>query len=252
MLSKIRRLYHYYAQAHHIPRNPLALVRMVEFAFLFAFEERATADTFLREAQTGDIVVMVSDNVYSWLQTFFTGSYASHVGVCYRDGKGRLFIYESTFKESGIRDEITEREKDGPMLVDAETRLRHYLENDGFSFRWRRLVLPPGMTHAALAAPMRRFMNAHKFDAFDSNVVRLINGASATWLPFASLLGLDANDPQRIFCSRLAAQLYITLGLLRHERAAEHYSPSDWTSQRHNLALQEGVGLTAECVVYYY
>ena len=252
MLSKLRRLYHYYAQAHHVPRNPLALVRMVEFAVLFAFEERATADAFLREAQTGDIVVMVSDNVYSWLQTFFTGSYASHVGVCYRDEAGRLFIYESTFKEPGIVDAITGREKDGPMLVDAETRLRRYLEHDGFSFRWRRLHLPEGLEAAALARPMRKFMRAHKFDAFDSNVVRLINGASATWLPGAGLLGLDAPDPHRIFCSRLVAQLYICLGLLRHERPAEHYSPSDWTSQRHNLALQEGVGLSAEHVVYYY
>lgn len=252
MLSKIKRLYHYYAQAHHVPKNPLALVRMVEFAVLFAFEERAAADVFLREAQTGDIVLMVSDNVYSWMQTFFTGSYASHVGVCYRDERGRLFIYESTFKEEGIVDHITGREKDGPMLVDAEARLRHYLEHDGFSFRWRRLHLPDGLTPAMLARPMTKFMRAHKFDAFDSNVVRLINGASATWLPGGAWLGLGEPDPHRIFCSRLVAQLYIALGLLRHQRPAEHYSPSDWTAQRHNLALKDDVGLSGEHIVYYY
>ena len=252
MLSKIKRLYHYYVQAHHVPRNPLALVRMVEFAVLFAFEERATAETFLQEAQTGDIVLMVADNVYSWLQTFFTGSYASHVGVCYRDEHGRLFIYESTFKEAGIVDQITGMEKSGPMLIDAETRLRHYLENDGFSFRWRRLHLPDGLRPEMLARPMRKFMRSHKFDEFDMNVVRLINGASATWLPGASWLGLDAPDPHRVFCSRIVAQLYIALGLLRPARSAEHYSPSDWTSKRHNLALQDGVGLSAESVVYYY
>jgi hypothetical protein len=252
MIAKIKRLYHYYAQAHHVPRSPLAVVRMVEFAVLLAGEDRATDAEFLREAQTGDIVVMVSDCFYSWVQTFWTSSYASHVGVCFRDERGRLFIYESTHQEKGIVDEVTGREKDGPMLIDAETRLRHYLEHDGFSFRWRRLRLPPGLSADALVRPMRKFMNLHKFDAFDANPARLIQGASATWLPGASWLGFDRPDPHRIFCSRLVAQLYISLGLLRPERPASEYSPSDWTSQRHNLALQDGVGLSGEHVVYYY
>lgn len=243
-------MYHYYLLAHHVPRNPLQIMRLLEFGVLLAHEKRESLDDFLKTAQTGDILVMVSDNFYSWLQMFFTDSYASHVAMVYRDEHDRVYIYESTLKEKGIIDEITGREKDGPMLVDAEKRIRDAYAHGQLAIRVRHLRLPPGVTHEMLAPIMFKYMKKHRNDRFDSNVVRLINGASYNWLPFSSWLGLNRPDPHKIFCSQMAADLYMKMGLMRTERAPNEYSPSDWTDNGHNLLLQHGVGLYRERAIW--
>lgn len=250
MIRWLKELYYYYLLAHHIPRNPLQILRLLEMGVLLRHEKRESLDEFLEKAQTGDILVMVSDNFYSWLQMFFTDSYASHVAMVYRDEDDHVYIYESTLKEEGIVDVLTGREKDGPMLVDARHRITDAYAKGQLAIRVRHLILPEGMTHAMLRPIMHKYMLCHKSDRFDSNVVRLINGASAHWLPFASWLGLDRPDPHKIFCSQMAAQLYMKMGLMRTDREAREYSPSDWTDRRHNLLLQDDVGLYEERAIW--
>lgn len=246
MLRWLQDLYYYYLLAHHIPRSPLQMLRLLEMGVLLRHQKRESLDEFLEKAQTGDILVMVSDNFYSWLQMFFTDSYASHVAMVYRDEDDHVYIYESTLKEKGIVDVITGREKDGPMLVDARHRITDAYDKGQLAIRVRHLELPPGITHDMLGRTMRKFMRRHRKNGFDSNPVRLINGASAHWLPFASWLGLDRPDPHKIFCSQMAARLYMKMGLMHKDREAGEYSPSDWTEHGHNLLLQDGVKLYPE------
>lgn len=231
-------------QTHHVPHNLPGILRMLEFGLLMRNTETVMLEDFLREAQTGDILLMTSDNIPSFIQTVSTWSTASHVAILYRDADGPdgLWIYESTPKEEGFVDRITGVVKGGPMCVPAEKRIRHYLDEVGFSIRWRRNSAA-GMRHNRT---IERIMYRYKDHKFDADPISLTEGASVSAVWLFRLFGIGGKKPETTFCSELVSVCLMEMGCISRNRPACHYSPSDYTEAGHNVTLLPGCGLSTE------
>jgi hypothetical protein len=231
-------------QTHHVPHNLPGLLRMIEFGLLMRNTEVVMLEDFLLKAQTGDILVMTSDNIPSFIQTFSTWSTASHVALLYRDAEGPagLWIYESTPREDGFIDRVTGKTKSGPMCVPAEKRIRHYLDEVGFSIRWRSNTAG-GMRHNRT---IERIMQRYKDYKFDADPISLTEGVSESAVWLLRLLGIGGKKPGTAFCSELVSVCLMEMQCLSRNRPACHYSPSDYTEAGHNVTLLPGCGLSTE------
>ena len=252
MFERIKRAAISIFQTRHMPWNPLLAARVIVFSVLMMFEDRVTLDDFLRDAQTGDVVVMISDSFMSFMQTFWTSGYASHVGIVYRKKSGRVLIYESTLREDGIVDELTGTVKSGPMLIDGATRIKRYLDEHGFSVRWRRVHHSMPDTKRGVRRALRRYMKEHTHYKFEDGVAPLLFARADHLRGLPIFNRSEGVRPGHIFCSMLMAENYTKFGWLHPDRHPSTYCPSDFCEYTQNLPLINGVMLGPEQRVFYY
>ena len=261
-------------QTHHWTWNPLTLGRIAWRATVAtiaslrgAGPDYISIDEFLTTARTGDAVLFESDGLYSWLQTFWTGSTASHVAVVVVDANGEVYFLESTYAEKGVVNVITNETKSGPMLVRAADRIHHYLNHVGFVVRLRRMWIADEAlddTHKKTDANSRcrgdwaevAFELARQKQAvpFNANVEDLMAGSIPTMRLFLRSTGLEAlvpKGPGGEFCAELAAEFYMAVGAMMHARPQNQFAPKDFTEAAYNLPMASGFGFYRPQWIFY-
>lgn len=224
-------------------------------------------EKFMQTCKTGDLLLMESDGIAAWMQTWWTGSTASHVAVVVVGEDNEVYIYESTFAEPGVVDVITNTEKSGPMLVRADERIHHYLLHVGFVIRHRPMWRAdeecdqnPKKLDAntrcrgnwtAIAFELAR----HRANvSFDSNIVDLLSASIPTIRLFMRSLGLSyffTQHGQGEFCAEVAAEFYMAVGAMRSSRRAKRFSPKDFTESAYNLPMNNGFGFYPANWIFY-
>ena len=252
-------------QTHHWSWNPLTIGRIVwraivaTIALLFGKGIKCiTLEEFLSTCRTGDILLMESDGLFSWLQTWWTGSTASHVALVVVDEYGDVFLLESTYSEHGIPNVVTGHPKSGPMLVSAGLRIHHYLTRVGFAMRYRRMWVAgetvdvpkktdEGSSRCRGVWTELAFRMAHEKASvpFDSNVVDLMAGSIPTMRLFVDMLVpsfLMSKHGEGEFCAELVAEFYQRAGAMMPLRHPKLFSPKDFTEHGYNLPMNPTFG----------
>lgn len=253
-------------QTHHWSWNPLTIGRIVWRAVIatiaMAFGKGPgfiTLEDFLATCRTGDVLLMESDGFFSWMQTWWTGSTASHVAVVVVDRSGDVFLLESTYAEKGIPNVITGLPKSGPMLVPAGQRIHLYLTHVGFSMRYRRMWIAGENLDASpkktdnIDARCRGDWTSVAYQMarekenvpFDSNVVDLMAGSIPTIRLFVNMLipsFLMNKHGVGEFCAELAAEFHQRVGAMLPSRSPKKFAPKDYTEHGYNLPMKDGFG----------
>jgi hypothetical protein len=252
-------------QTHHWSWNPLTVGRIAwraviaTIAMLFGKGPQCiTIEEFLATCRTGDLLLMESDGLFSWMQTWWTGSTASHVALVVVDENEDVFLLESTYSETGVPNIVTGQPKSGPMLVSAGLRIHHYLTRIGFAMRYRRMWVAeeaPDMPKKTdnvssrcrgnwtrLAFQMAR----EKANVpFNSNVFDLMDGSVPTIRLFADMLipsFIMAKHGKGEFCAELVAEFYQRAGAMFPLRPPNRFAPKDFTEHGYNLPMDRAFG----------
>lgn len=188
--------------------------------------------------QTGDIVLFHGVLRESrWIEAFEDSQW-SHVGMVVRipqyDGP---VLWESNTLVN-LPDVELHKAKTGPMLVPLYDRLKTDLDNRcDVMFAVRRLNVE--RTPEMLQELLDFIVEVHnaQFPSEWEMVIRLMEGK----------LGIQA-DFKSFFCSELAAETYIKMGLLSPSKPSNSYEPKDFSSEGH-IELLKGAGLEPEVYI---
>lgn len=242
---------------HHSTHSPLTMLRM------WMFPEpalRIDFTDFLGHVEPGDLLLFASDNVYAFMQDFFTGSPYSHVAMPFfydpdlllsqfNQRKSEemstgsdlsekdfitplqteckaLMLAESMPKEPGIIDYTTGTIKDGPMAVLASHRFVNFMLKYGYRIVWRRLN--PRYRIISEAERKRRLQVILKVlyrksgNHFNSHVPDLISAAAPEVhvFPWFYIRG-DFTHSSETFCSQLVAEILMEMGVLKKTGSAK-------------------------------
>ncbi|MGE0526827.1 MAG: hypothetical protein AB7P49_07170 [Bdellovibrionales bacterium] len=261
-------------QTKHWSWNPLAIGRIVWRAVVATLAalwgcgpNYISLEEFMSTCRTGDLLLMESDGVAAWAQTWWTGSTASHVAVVVVGEDDEVYIYESTFAEHGVVDVITNTEKSGPMMVRAQDRIHHYLLHVGFVIRHRPMWIADEPRDTAPkktdANPRCRGdwtqiafqMAAERSQVgFDSNVADLMAGSIPTIRMFFRSMGIFhfiSRHGDGEFCAQVVAEFLMAVGAMYPARPPNRFAPKDFTYDAYNLPMKEGYGFHKPNWIFY-
>lgn len=188
--------------------------------------ERMVIKQFLKQVDSGDILLFTSKQGPSGVQRMFTGSRYDHVAMFLISnppgGQREIFVFEATSNE-------------GVGLC----RFEAFLQNNWHEF-FERLVYRRLLYKRSpeFYSKLQRFLDHAYGKMYKVSAEKLLKKESLV------LDGEDFKD-RTFFCSELVAAAYKRLGLLPKERSSTQYWPGSF-SMEEDLAMLDGAALSQE------
>jgi hypothetical protein len=164
-----------------------------------------TLDTILKEAETGDLILMSGDTRGERVCKWFSGSVYSHVGILIKEDTD-IYIWES---------DLGQHAKDGPRIIKFTDKLKNYKGSP--YLLWRPLVCQSRPTIDTIMTIVNRYKDAQ----FDNRML--------SWF-FPFKFGEYFKDENKIFCSELVAITLQQLNILTQSSLPTTYSPQDFVN----------------------
>lgn len=187
--------------------------------------------------KTGDLVLFSGIGHISCPIQGCTHSPWSHVGMVvrcadYGEADDNLYLWHSNGEiAKNTQDVLTGREKKGPQLNPLADFIRGY---DG-AVVIRQISAPPQIkVHGECSDRLKEFMEKHAPKDYEQSMGELANTMCEE--PFGFVWGMWGNmcwkrtGDDSFFCSELIARTYQMMGYLSTKRAANMYTPSDFSS----------------------
>jgi hypothetical protein len=176
-------------------------------------------DRFLKEAQTGDIVLFSGKGTNSDIIRMVShDAYLSHVGVVVRKlDTDKVYILESNNSTTPF-DQYTQMYKDGVKLGDAKDKITTYV---GYFIAWRRLIIPDELrlSREWNDKVMKVIEDMHD-ERYTRNISELVR----------STMGGNYGPGTGYFCTKLVAHFYIHMGLMDSSVSDNNYALWQFTS----------------------
>lgn len=214
-----------------------------------------SASRFLQLAQPGDIILISSKSIWTFLQGHFASEPWSHVAVVCRDpATWRLCLAESL--SHGETDNIYLHEKRaGPTVVDLAERLQTFEELDGIWFVWRRLIRPRGNgVEAQLSCndAIVKYMKGCMDKEYNFDVSKMVTSEledtelyPCCWWP------KRWRKPGSKFCSQMAFDVLVYAGICYKPTGTKgsSFSPMKFSQYYEAIPFVDGYGFGPEIKV---
>jgi hypothetical protein len=198
-------------------------------------KSKTTYDRLRPKLGTGDIVLFSGKGGISAGIKWFTNSRWSHVGmVLVLPEFESVMLWESTTL-SKLRDKDTDVPRSGVQLVLLSDKLVDYPGDVA-------MRLLDTKDRAPFLAPLSKLRLKLRGRPYEKDTIELINAA------YDGPFGENIEDLSSLFCSELVAAAYQELKLLPRTKAANEYTPADFSTENKNLALR-GARLSDEIFV---
>ncbi len=178
--------------------------------------------------KTGDLILCHGMRKSSHISELLEGSFWSHIGMVILPKDIGVDYTEPMYWESNtllnLPDLILKKPKTGPMLVDLEQRLKLDV-SEGYDNYFRlvslKSTMSPSFSDTQLKALKDFIAEAQKCDFPEPDYREYLDYAAG------KLLNLHI-DKGNYFCSELAADTYIHMGIMDGKRAPNAWMPKDF------------------------
>ena len=214
-----------------------------------------TADEYLAQARTGDVVLFSSDGFDSRIVKCFTHSPYSHVALVIvldpipRDigGSGVYLWHSPAGAIRSLPDLLYNppRAKSGPQLNDMRDALRIFRNIDAIDVRRFRIDQDSSHTWGAPSVgrndPLLAFIRTEHRKRYESNIVELFKSTEDTFT------SQNTEDTSEYFCSELVAETFKEFGIMTTDVPSNEFTPRNFTQQEeYMLGLAPFVHLRTE------
>ncbi len=187
----------------------------------------------------GDVFLFHGPGVESEIIEDIDGTAFSHVALGIRlPGHERPLLWTSD-EITTLTDVLDQGRHSGVHLLDAESVLklcmqRQYKDGKHYRFAWRRLHADRDTDFMKALETFMRSVDGRAFPSLEEMALHFAEGK------------LDiSTDTRTFFCSELAADTYVNLGLLPADTLINSLSPGDFSSSN-SLPLQQNATLDKE------
>ena len=214
-----------------------------------------TAEKYLAQARTGDVILFSSDGFDSRIVKCFTHSPYSHIGLVIvldpvpRDigGSGVYLWHSPAGAIRSLPDLLYDppRAKSGPQLNDLAKALRIFRNIDAIDVR--RFRIDQDSSHAwgapsmGLDDPLLAYIRTEHRKRYESNIVELFKSTEDTFT------SPNTEDTSEYFCSELVAATFKQFGIMTTDVPSNEFTPRNFTQkEEYMLGLAPFVHLRTE------
>ena len=214
-----------------------------------------SADAYLGQARTGDVVLFSSDGFDSRIVKCFTQSPYSHVGhvivinpVPKDIGGSGIYLWHAPANAIRSLPDLLynpPRSKGGPQLNDMRDVLRVFRNIDAIDIRRFRIDRDSSHSWGAPSVtpddPLVKFIRAEHRKHYESNIIELFKSTEDTFT------SPNTENTREYFCSELVAETFKQFGIMNTDVPSNEFTPRNFTSEEsYMLGLAPFVHLRRE------